>query len=125
MGQQTRNSSESNKFRRTAWNNMCGTDDENVTAEDRRDQVLSFLVDVDIPLPPTAVYAGIRRKYNATFAYRTTQEILKDLVDDGYAIRVDTKMLREKGEIQRIENDPDRRKRAYYFPTDAGQERIS
>jgi len=103
---------------------MSGIDDENVTAEDRRDLVLSFLVEVDIPLPPTAVYAGIRRKYNATFAYRTTQEILKDLVDEGYAIRVNTKQLREKGDIKEIENDPDRRKRAYYFPTDEGRERV-
>jgi len=74
-----------------------------------------------MPLPPLAIFAGMRRQYRATFSYRTTQNILSDLVESGDAFRVDTTQLRE-GEIRAVDDD-DSARRTYYFVTEAGRER--
>jgi len=91
-----------------------------VPASERRRQVVEFLAEHDMPLPPLAIFAGMRRQYRATFSYRTTQNILSDLVESGDVFRVDTGTLRE-GEIREIDDDSARR--TYYFVTEAGRER--
>jgi len=74
-----------------------------------------------MPLPPLAIFAGMRRQYRATFSYRTTQNILSDLVDAGDVFRVDTSELRN-GVISEVDDDGARR--TYYFITDAGRDRV-
>jgi len=91
-----------------------------VPPRERRRRVLEFLAEHDMPLPPLAIFAGMRRQYRATFSYRTTQNILSDLVESGDVFRVDTGTLRE-GEIREIDDDSARR--TYYFVTEAGRER--
>jgi hypothetical protein len=92
-----------------------------VPPSERRRQVLEFLAEHDMPLPPLAIFAGMRRQYRATFSYRTTQNILSDLVESGDVFRVDTTQLRD-GEIRAV-GDDDSARRTYYFVTDAGRER--
>jgi len=91
-----------------------------VPPRERRRRVVEFLAEHDMPLPPLAIFAGMRRQYRATFSYRTTQNILSDLVESGDVFRVDTGTLRE-GEIREIDDDSARR--TYYFVTEAGRER--
>ena len=93
--------------------------DSNVPPEERRQRVLDFLAEHDMPLPPLAIYAGMRRQYRITFSYRTIQNILGDLVDSGHVFRVDTKKLQE-GEITEVESGS---RRTYYFITDSGRDR--
>lgn len=95
--------------------------DNNVPPEERRQRVLDFLAEHDMPLPPLAIYAGMRRQYRITFSYRTIQNILGDLTEDGYAFRVDTKKLQD-GKIEAVD---DASRRTYYFITDKGRERVN
>ena len=90
--------------------------------EARREMVLEFVAQQDIPLPPLAIWAGLNRHYRVTFSYRTMQNILSDLVEGGDLFKVDTEALRN-GDIEGIEGDTSSRK-AYYFITDAGLERV-
>ena len=95
---------------------------ETVPAEDRRERVLEFIAEHDMPLPPLAIYAGMVHQKRITFAYRTVQNILSDLVEDGSVFRVDTGKLRE-GDIEPIEESGSGR-RSYYYITEKGRERI-
>ncbi|MFC7077886.1 hypothetical protein [Haloarcula halophila] len=91
--------------------------------EARRELVLEFIAEKNIPLPPLAIWAGLNREHRVTFSYRTMQNILSDLVEDGDLFKVDTGNLRD-GEITEISGDSSSR-RAYYFITDKGLERIA
>lgn len=91
-------------------------------AEERRLRVLEFLQEHDMPLPPLAIFYGMYRHYRITFSYRTTQNMLRDLVDSGHVMRVDPKKLRE-GDLERVADDSSRR-RTYYYITQEGRERI-
>ena len=121
MAREDCNCTNSNQSETIAVTNNNGTDDDNVPPEERREQVLEFLDEHDMPLPPLAIYAGMYHQYRITFSYRTIQNILGDLVEDGYAFRVDTKKLQD-GEIRAVENGGSRR--TYYFITDEGRERV-
>lgn len=61
-------------------------------------------------------------QYDVTFAYRTTQDILKRLLDEGYVMRCDKSKL-DEGTIAKLPEDASGR-RTYYFITDKGRERI-
>ena len=102
--------------------NNGASKDESVPPEARRKKVLKFIGQHDIALPPLAIYAGLRRQEDITFSYRTVQNALSDLVEDGYAVRVDTDSLRKDGDIEPVQEGAARR--AYYFITDAGREYI-
>lgn len=93
-----------------------------VPAKERRERVLEFIEEHDMPLPPLAIFAGMVRQYKITFSYRTTQNILKDLVESGDAFRVDTDSLRD-GDLAAVADDSSKR-RSYYFITDQGRDRI-
>ena len=118
---QEHNCTNSKESETIAVTNNPAPDDENVPPEERREQVLEFLDEHDMPLPPLAIYGGLYRQYRITFSYRTIQNIVSDLVEDGYAFRVDTKKLQE-GEIVPVENGGSRR--SYYFITDKGRGRL-
>ncbi|RLM42736.1 hypothetical protein DVK00_14770 [Haloarcula sp. Atlit-47R] len=90
--------------------------------EARRELVLEFVARHDIPLPPLAIWAGLNRQHRVTFSYRTMQNILGDLVEEGDLFKVDTESLRN-GEIEEIEGDSSSR-RAYYFVTEQGVKRV-
>jgi len=94
-----------------------------VPSEERRDQVLRFLSEHDMALPPLAIYAGLRRQKNITFGYRTVQNALADLLEQDLVKRVDTVRLREDGRIEEVSEEGDKR-RGYYFITDAGKVRV-
>jgi len=103
--------------------NNIASNDETVPPEERREKVLSFIAKHDMALPPLAIYAGLIRQEGITFGYRTVQNALSDLVEDGAVIRVDTESLRKDGTIKPVEDSS--RRRAYYFITDKGREWIS
>ncbi|WP_123539426.1 helix-turn-helix domain-containing protein [Halosimplex salinum] len=92
-------------------------------AEDRRVLVLEFLAEHDMPLPPLAIYSGLVRYHRITFSYRTVQNILSELTENGDIYRVDTSALRD-GEITPIDDDESSR-RAYYHITEQGKERVT
>lgn len=77
----------------------------------------------DMPLPPLAIYAGLKRHYNATYSYRTVQNILSELSESGDLDRLDTSALRE-GRMEAI-GDESGRRRTYYMITEQGRERAS
>lgn len=104
--------------------NTRASNDETVPPEDRREKVLAFIHEHDMALPPLAIFAGLKRQYDITFSYRTVQNALSDLLDDGYVIRVDTKPLREDGRIESVD-DSGSGKRSYYFITDRGIDRLN
>ncbi|MFC6616264.1 hypothetical protein ACFQAS_15270 [Halopenitus salinus] len=91
-------------------------------SSERRDKVLAFLATHDMALPPTAIYAGLKRHEDITFGYRTVQNALSDLLDQGLVKRVNTNRLREDGQIEEIVGDDARR--AYYSITEAGRDRL-
>jgi len=99
---------------------VCETD--SVPPEDRRERVLEFIAEHDMPLPPLAIYAGMIRQYRITFSYRTIQNIVSELVEGGDLFRVDTTELRD-GNLTEISEDGGRR-RTYYFVTEQGRERV-
>lgn len=93
-----------------------------VPPEERRLQVLEFIAEHDIPLPPLAIYYGLVKQYNATYSYRTVQNILSELSEQGEICRVDTSALRD-GEFAKLDSD-DSQRRAYYFITEQGRDRL-
>lgn len=102
--------------------NNPAPNNERVPPEDRREVILQFLAEHDMALPPLVIYAGLKRQRDITFAYRTVQNALSDLVEKGHVMRVDTKKLRDEGKIEPVEEDSGRR--SYYFITDEGLERL-
>lgn len=94
-----------------------------VGKDDRREEVLRFLVEEDMALPPLAIFGGLKRHHEITFEYRTVQTALKELVDSGDLIRIDTKKLRQDANIVPVEDAGSRR--AYYFPTKEGRQRVN
>lgn len=104
-------------------NKPLSSDGGGMPPEARRKLVLEFIAEHDFPLPPLAIWAGLKRQHRVTFAYRTLQNILSDLVESGDVFRVDTGALRD-GNIEPIEGDPAGRK-SYYFITQQGRERLT
>lgn len=92
-------------------------------SEERRNEVLVFLKEHDIALPPLAIYAGLKREKNITFSYRTVQNSLSDLLEDGLVMRVDTTQLRKNSTIKPVDEESGRR--SYYFITDDGRKRLN
>lgn len=90
--------------------------------KERERLVLEFLAEHGIPLPPKAIYRGLKVERDITFAYRTVQNILGRLNEEGHVMRVDKDAL-DEGRIRPLpEGETDRR--TYYFITDEGRERI-
>jgi len=98
------------------------SDESDMPPEARRELVLEFIAEHDMPLPPLAIWGGMKRQYRVTFSYRTLQNILSDLVESDDLFRVDTSNLKD-GEIKPIDEDASSRK-SYYFITDSGVDRV-
>lgn len=116
------NSIKKRKNKPIGGNNRIMDENPDMAPEARREFVLSFIDEHDMPLPPLAIWAGMNQHYRVTFSYRTMQNILSDLVEQGDLFRVDTSALRE-GEVREIADDGSSR-RSYYYITDAGRERV-
>jgi predicted transcriptional regulator len=97
-------------------------DETGVPPKDREQMVLEFLAEHGFPLPPKAIYRGLRVKRNITFAYRTVQNILARLLEEGEVMRVDKDAL-DEGEIKPLP-DEEAGRRTYYYITEKGLERI-
>jgi len=122
MSKAPKNSVNSRKDDNSGGSNKTVTDNENVPPEDRREKVLAFLGEHDIALPPLAIYAGLKRQEGITFSYRTVQNALSDLIEEGYVQKVDTDKLRDKGQIVPVGDSSGRR--SYYFITEEGRKRV-
>ena len=87
---------------------------------DKRDLVLAFLADHAIPLRPMTIYGGLVHTRDITFSYRTVQNIMAELADEGLVerVRVDT----DVGEVRPVEGGD---RRAYYLVTEAGRESLA
>jgi|GEM_PF-3989143 len=90
---------------------------------EREDKVLKFLEKHGIALPPKAIYRGLKVQEDITFSYRTVQNIVSRLNDEGYLMRCDKDEL-DEGRIVELPDDVAGR-RTYYFITEEGRERIS
>lgn len=88
---------------------------------DREDQILQFIHEQGIPLPPGVIYRGMRQRFFITYVQRTLSRMLDDLVQDGYLVRVDTAAL-DRGEIETLPTDTDQE--GWYWITEKGRERI-
>lgn len=96
---------------------------ETVPSAERREKVLAFLDTHDMALPPTAIYAGLKRQEGITFGYRTVQNALSDLLDEEFVKRVDTGQLRTDGQIREVDRGSEQR--AYYIITESGREHLA
>jgi len=93
-----------------------------VPPSERERIVLEFLDEHGIALPPKAIYRGLKVQRNITFSYRTVQNILKRLRENGQVMRVDKDAL-DDGEVRPLPEDATDR-RTYYFITDDGRARL-
>jgi predicted transcriptional regulator len=90
--------------------------------EEREDAILQFFVEHGIPLPPKALYRGLKVQQNVTFSYRTVQNILGRLNDEGMVVRCDKEAL-DDGRIEPVPEGENGR-RTYYFITEEGRKRL-
>lgn len=88
---------------------------------DKRQLVLAFLAEHDIPLGPIGIYGGLVHTQDITFSYSTVQNIMRELAEQGAVERV--QIDPSAGEVRPLPDDGDRR--AYYLITDQGRERLA
>lgn len=116
------NCANNNSSDKSGVDNNADANGEDVPPEERREVVLDFLAEHDLPLPPKAIYRGLKLQRNITFSYRTIQNILSELLEDGYVIRCDKDAL-DDGRIAPVDDSKTQR-RTYYYLTDKGRERV-
>jgi DNA-binding MarR family transcriptional regulator len=122
MNVQTRESACCNKAGKFGGNKPLTVDGSGMPPREREDALLRFLDSHGIPLPPKAIYRGMKIQEDITFAYRTVQEMLKRLNEEGYVMRCDKEAL-DDGRIEPVPEDKSGR-RTYYFITEKGRKRI-
>ena len=76
-------------------------DDGDMTAADRRQQVLAVLAETGVALRSVDVFRACRLR-GATFARRSTKTYLSQLVESGDVLKVDSDALND-GEISEID----------------------
>jgi len=97
-------------------------DGEGMPPEERREEVLDFLAEHGIALPPKAIFRGLKLERGINFSYSTVKNALADLERAGHVSRVDKEAL-DDGEIETISGDTSSR-RAYYLVTEAGRDHL-
>ncbi|SDJ32917.1 hypothetical protein SAMN05216226_102153 [Halovenus aranensis] len=90
--------------------------------EDRQQQVLQFLAEYDLALPPRAIYRNLRLHYNITFGYSSVDNYLDEFVEEGLCDRVDPEKLEER---ELVSLPSGRTHRAYYIITEKGRDKLS
>jgi len=114
------NGHNSNNF---GGSNNSGVNGESMPPEDREDQLLQFFVEHGFPLPPKALYRAMKVSEDITFSYRTVQNILERLLQQGDVVRLDKDAL-DEGILKPLGDDEEDR-RTYYFITQQGRERLN
>jgi len=107
---------------KSGGNKPLTTDGSGMPADEREDTILRFLEQHGIPLPPAVIFRGLKIQENITFAYRTVQDILKRLNEQGLVMRCSKEAL-DEGRIEKLPDDETGR-RTYYFITEEGKSRI-
>ena len=87
----------------------------------RREVVLRFLAEHDIPLRPKEIYGGIIHHNEVTFSYKQTRDTISQLHADGLLRRVE--IDDDAGQIRDIPDDASGR-RGYYLISDAGRAKV-
>ena len=122
MGHENHNSAKYRKDGNFGGANYCAKERNNVPPQERRRVVLEFLDEHGLPLSPKAIYRGLKIQRDITFGYRTVQNILAELAEEGYVMRVSKDAL-DEGRIDPLpENDS--AQRAWYFISEKGRDRV-
>jgi len=87
--------------------------------EDRKMQVLSVLVDSDLALPPAVIFRNAKLR-GATFERNSTDNYLRELLDEGYIQKVGPGKL-EDGDLVEVPSSEE----GYFIATESGHERLS
>lgn len=89
-----------------------------MTVQDRREIVLAFLSEHNLALKPIDIYRNMRLHYRITFGAETVRRILDELVELGYARRVDPERLEDR----ELVDLPEGKGRGAYVVTDEGKD---
>jgi len=122
MGEDTPYDANGHRNDESGASNSSQSDKESMPPKDREDMILQFFVDHGFPLPPKALYRALKVSENITFAYRTTQNILQRLLEEGYVMRLDKDKL-DNGVIEPLPEGEEGR-RTYYYITEKGRRRL-
>lgn len=90
---------------------------DGVGKKERKERVLSFLVDSRLALPTVALYRNLSY-HGADFTDNTLKNYLAELREEGYVERIDAEAYAD-GEIVVSDDDP-----GYWVATKAGMEHI-
>ncbi|QIO25534.1 hypothetical protein [Haloarcula sp. JP-L23] len=101
---------------------VTALDGGDVPQIDKREMILRFMEAHQIPLRPKEIYGGLVAEREITFSYRTVQNKISDLRDEGLVKRVSIDA--DEGEIMDIPEEESGR-RAYYMITQAGLDSLS
>ena len=93
---------------------------EDMTSEQRREVVLSFLAEHGLALKPKSIYRNLRFHHRITFGDETVKNILKELDEQGHARRIDPSAL-EKGDLVDL---PEGEGRGAYIVTEEGRDHL-
>lgn len=96
------------------------TDIRDMTSEQRREVVLSFLAEHGLALKPKSIYRNLRFHHRITFGDETVKNILKELDEEGHARRIDPSAL-EKGDLVDL---PEGEGRGAYIATEEGRDHL-
>lgn len=93
------------------------SDGENMSKQERKLELLRFLSEYDLALPPRAIHRNIRLHRRMFISEGTVDNYIEELLSEGYITRVDPDALGD-GEV--IEMDDSDDGRAYYLITTDG-----
>lgn len=87
--------------------------------QDRKDHLLSVLVDIDAALPAAVLWRNARLR-GATYGRTSAKTYLRELVEEGYVQKLDPEVM--GADRQRAVVGPDAT--GYYEPTESGRSYI-
>lgn len=94
-------------------------DSDDMGKEDRQRQVLQFMAEYPLAMPPTLIYRNLKLHKNITFSDQSVENYLDEFVERGWVDRVEKSPL-DAGNL--IEADDD--SRAYYIITEEGLDAV-
>lgn len=95
-------------------------DGGDMTKEDRRQQVLKFMDEYPLALPPLLLYRNLRMHETVTFSVDSLRNYLEEFAEEGLVQRVEKEPL-DDGRVVEAESGS----RAYYLISDDGREYLS
>lgn len=88
-----------------------------MTKEDRQHQVLEFMDEFQLALPPLLVYRNMRLHEKVTFSVDSLRNYLEEFVDEGLVLRIKKQPL-DEGKLEEAKSGG----RAYYLISEQGKE---